>query len=158
MLRIVAFLGTGQAHDCCSARQVAFGTTELRPLGEQKMSAIATHKAQRLPIECASSPKPGLAAYGVIGLVITYIIVLALAMVENLSVEKFEAIMNVTAIAGFVILWGAFWKSSRDDASGRLCPDARRVPSADLRETTNKADSPSMGHWGPPSTIGSLSE
>jgi hypothetical protein len=122
------------------------------------MGAIASHKAHRLPIECASTPKPGLAAYGVISLVIAYIIVLALAMVENLSVEKFEAIMNVTAIAGFVILWGAFWKSSRDEASVRPCPDARRVPSADLNETANKAGSPSMGHWDPPSTIGSLSE
>jgi hypothetical protein len=121
------------------------------------MGAIASHKAQSLPIECVSDPKTGPAAYGIIGLVVAYIIMLALAIVENLSVEKFEAIMNVTAIAGFVILWGAFWKSSRGDASGRPCRDSRRTLSADLRET-NKAGSPSMGHWGPPSTIGSLSE
>ena len=114
------------------------------------MGAIASHKAQRLPIECVTDPKTGLAAYGVISLVIAYITMLALAIAENLSVEKFEAITNVTAIAGFVILWTAFWTSSR--------PDPRRVPSADLRETANKAGSPSMGHWGPPSTIGSLSE
>ena len=122
------------------------------------MGAIASHKAQSLPIECVSDPKTGAAAYGIIGLVIAYIIMLALAMVENLSIEKFEAIMNVTAIAGFVILWGAFWKASRGDASGRPCPASHRTRSTDLRETTNKAGSPSMGHWGPPSTIGSLSE
>ena len=122
------------------------------------MGAIASHKAQRLPIESVSAPKIGLAAYGVISLVIAYIVMLALAMVENLSIEKFEAIMHVTAIAGFVILWCAFWKSSRGDATGRPCPNPRRPQSADLRETTNKAGSPSMGHWGPPSTIGSLSE
>ena len=122
------------------------------------MGAIASHKAQRLPIEYVSDPKTGLAAYGVIGLVIAYIIMLALAIAENLSVEKFEAIMNVTAIAGFVILWGAFWKLSGGDASGRPRRDPRRTLSTDLRETTNKAGSPSMGHWGPPSTIGSLSE
>ena len=122
------------------------------------MGAIASHKAQRLPIERVSAPKIGLAAYGVISLVIAYIVMLALAIAENLSVEKFEAIMNVTAIAGFVILWGAFWKASRGDASGRACRDPRRAVSPDLRETTNKAGSPSMGHWGPPSTIGSLSE
>ena len=122
------------------------------------MGAIASHKAQRLPIECVSDPKTGPAAYGVIGLVIAYIIMLALAIVENLPVEKFEAIMNVAAIAGFVILWAAFWKSSRGDASERPCRDPRGALSADLRETANKAGSPSMGHWGPPSTIGSLSE
>ncbi len=122
------------------------------------MGAIASHKAQGLPIECVSDPKTGSAAYGIIGLVIAYIIMLALAIAENLSVEKFEAIMNVTAIAGFVILWAAFWKSSRGDASGRPCRDSHHTLSADLRETTNKAGSPSMGHWGPPSTIGSLSE
>ncbi len=121
------------------------------------MGAIASHKAQRLPIECVSAPKIGLAAYGVISLVIAYIIMLALAIAENLSVEKFEAIMNVTAIAGFVILWAAFWTSSRGMRAAAL-PDPRRVLSADLRETANKAGSPSMGHWGPPSTIGSLSE
>jgi hypothetical protein len=122
------------------------------------MGAIASRKAQSLPIECVSDPKTGPAAYGVIGLVIAYIIGLALAMAENLPVEKFEAIMNVTAIAGFVILWAAFWKLSRGETSGRPCPDPRRALSADLRETGNKAGSPSMGHWGPPSTIGSLSE
>ena len=77
------------------------------------MGAIASHKAQRLPIECVTDPKTGLAAYGVISLVIAYITMLALAIAENLSVEKFEAITNVTAIAGFVILWTAFWTSSR---------------------------------------------
>ena len=121
------------------------------------MGAIVSHKAQRLPIECVSDPKTGL-AYGVIGLVIAYTIMLALAIAENLSVEKFEAIMNVTAIAGFVILWGAFWKSSRGDVSSQPRRDPRGAPSADPRETTNKAGSPSMGHWDPPSTIGSLSE
>ena len=122
------------------------------------MGAIASHKAQSLPIECVSDPKAGPAAYGVIGLVIAYIIGLALAIVENLSVEKFEEIMNVAAIAGFVILWAAFWKLSRGDASGQPRRDSHRALSADLRETTNKAESPSMGNWGPPSTIGSLSE
>ena len=122
------------------------------------MGAIASHKAQRLPIESVSAPKIGLAAYGVISLVIAYIVMLALAMVENLSIEKFEAIMNVTAIAGFVILWGAFWKLSRGDASERPCPDLRRTRAKDLRETANKSGSPSMGLWDPPSTIGSLSE
>jgi hypothetical protein len=122
------------------------------------MGAIASQKAQRLPIECVSDPKTGPAAYGVIGLVIAYIIVLALAIAENLSVEKFEAIMNVAAIGGFVILWAAFWKASRGDASGQPRRDTQGALSADLRETTKKAGSPSMGHWGPPSTIGSLSE
>ena len=122
------------------------------------MGAIASHKAQSLPIECVSDPKTGPAAYGIIGLVIVYIIMLALAIVENLSVEKFEAIMNVTAIAGFVILCGAFWNSSRGSASVHPRRDSHRALSADLRKTANKVGSPSMDHWGPPSTIGSLSE
>ena len=122
------------------------------------MGAIASHKAQGLPIECVSDSKTGPAAYGIIGLVIAYIVMLAMAIVENLSVEKFEAIMNVAAIAGFVILWGAFWKASRGDASRRPCRDSLGALSEGLRETTNKAGPPSMGHWGPPSTIGSLCE
>jgi hypothetical protein len=106
------------------------------------MGAMASHKAQRLPIECVPDPKTGPAAYGVFGLVIAYMMVLAFAIVANLPVEKFEAIMNVAAIAGFGILWAAFWKSSRRNVSGQPCRDSNRTLSADLRETTNKAGSP----------------
>jgi len=118
------------------------------------MGATASHKAQRLPFEYVPDPKTGPAAYGVVGLVIAYIMVLAFAIVADLSVEKFEAIMNVAAIAGFAILWAAFWNSNRT-ASGHPRSDSHP---ADLRKTTNKAGSPSMGHWGPPPIIGSLSE
>ena len=121
------------------------------------MGAIASHKAQRLPFEYVPDPKTGPALYGVFGLVIAYIIMLAFAIVADLSVEKFEAIMNVAAIAGFAILWAAFWNSNRT-ASGHPRSDSHRTLSADLRKTTNKAGSPSMDHWGPPSIIGSLSE
>jgi hypothetical protein len=120
------------------------------------MGAIASHKAQRLLFECVSDSKTGPAAYGVLGLVIAYIIVLALAIVADLSVEKFESIMNVAAIAGFAIFWGAFWNSNRTASSHLALIGA--APSADLLKTTNKAETPSMNHWGPPSTIGSLSE
>jgi len=123
-------------------------------LGEHRVGAIASHKAQRLLFEYVPDPKTGPAVYGVFGLVIAYIMVLAFAIVADLSVEKFEAIMNVAAIAGFAILWAAFWNSNRT-ASGH----PRRDPHhADLRKTTNKAGSPSMDHWGPPPIIGSLSE
>jgi hypothetical protein len=121
------------------------------------MGAIASHKAQRLPFEYVPDPKTGPALYGVFGLVIAYIIMLAFAIVADLSVEKFEAIMNVAAIAGFAILWAAFWNSNRT-ASGHPRNDSRGTLSANLRKTTNKAGSPSMGHWGPPSIIGSLGE
>jgi hypothetical protein len=121
------------------------------------MGAIASHKAQRPPIACVSDPKTGSAAYGVIGLVIAYIIVLASAIAANLPVEKFEAIMNVAAIAGFAILWAAFWNSNRT-ASGHPRREPPCALPADLQKTTNKAGSPSMKHWGPPSTIGSLGE
>ena len=93
------------------------------------MGAIASHKSQRLPIECVSAPKIGLAAYGVISLVIAYIVMLALAIAENLSVEKFEAIMNVTAIAGFVILWHQGDGSARDDEQGWITFDGPLGPS-----------------------------
>jgi hypothetical protein len=121
------------------------------------MGAIASYKAQTLPIECVSDSKTGPAAYGVIGLVMAYIIVLALAIVANLSVEEFEAIVNVAAIAGFAIFWAAFWNFNRT-ANDHPRHDSHRALSADLRKTASKAGSPSMSHWGPPPTIGSISE
>lgn len=124
------------------------------------MGAIASHKAQRLPFECVSDPKTGPAAYGVFGLVIAYIIVLALAIVANLPVEKFEAIMNVAAIAGFTVLWAAFWRSSRRNAMDHLRHDWRclTVTAETDPPMTRKAESPSMERWGPASIIGSLNE
>jgi hypothetical protein len=125
------------------------------------MGAIASHEAQRLSFEHAPNPKRDPGAYGALGLLIAYIVVLRFGIVANLPIEKFEATMNVAAIAGLAVLCAAFWQSSRqnvtDAENNHLRGDlGRSAVSAvdDLRMMSKKAGSPPGERWGPTSIIG----
>ncbi len=125
------------------------------------MGAKAAHEAQRPPLGCVpdANNRPGACVFS--SLLVAYGMVLAFGIAANLQVQKLEAIMNVAAIAGLVVLWAAFWRASRRDATGHLRRDWRRhavSTAGDQPMTTKKAGSLLTDHWGPASIIGSLSE
>ena len=129
------------------------------------MGAIACHKAQGVSFKYAPNPKNGPGAFAVFGLLIVYLVVLAVGIIEDFSIEKFELAMNVAAFAGFAVLCAAFWRSSRRNGT-----DAENGPSyRDLRHHAvsgvsdrdmmpKKAGSHSTDRWGPAPTIGFLNE
>ncbi len=123
------------------------------------MGWIASHDVQRLPFGCGSDPKTEPGAYEAFGLLIAYIMVIAFGIVANCSIEKFEAALNVAAIAGFTFLWAAVCLSSRRKVTA---PDrglrAPTVSSVNNPPLTTTAFSHSMDHWGPSPIIGSLNE
>jgi hypothetical protein len=126
------------------------------------MSAIASHKMQRLLSGCSSSPKKEVGACAVF-LMITWLMALIFGIVANLSIETFEEVMNVTALAGLAVVCAALWRfsgrygaGSDDNALSReLRPDAVSEESG-LDRMPKKAGSSST--WGDDPIIGFLNE
>ncbi len=114
------------------------------------MGAIACHKAQGASFKYAPNPKNEPVAFGVFGLLITYVVVLTVGMIEDFSIEKFELAMNVAAIAGFAGLCAAFWRSGS--------PNHHAAPVSDPGMMPKKAGSHAKDQWGPVPTIGFLDE
>ena len=129
------------------------------------MGAIACHKAQRVPFGYPPNPKNEPGAFAVFGLLITYLVVLMVGIIAELSIEKVESAMNVAVTAGFAVLCAAFWRSS-----DRNVTDAENGPPyRDLRHhgvswlgdpdmMPNKGGSRSTDRWGPAPIIGFLYE
>src|SRR5271157_4077247 len=116
------------------------------------MGGIASHRTH------CPNPKREPVACGAFGLLIAYFAVLTIGIVANLPIEKFEATMNVAAIAGLTVLCAVLWQSSRQTVTDEN--DLRRdsgstVPAVDdLRIMSKKAGTSSGEHWGPHSIIG----
>lgn len=126
------------------------------------MGAIASHKMQRLLSGCSSSPKKEVGACAVF-LMITWLMALIFGIVANLSIETFEEVMNVTALAGLAVGCAALWRfsgrygaGSDDNALSReLRPNAVSGESG-LDRMPKKAGSSST--WGDDPIIGFLNE
>ncbi len=121
------------------------------------MGAIASREARRRVSECASSPRIGPGIYGAFGLLAAYIVVLTFGLLENPSIEKFEATMNVVAIAGFVIPFAAFWSFDRqhlalNSENEQLRQDLGQNAVATSRD--RRVMSNAGSRWGPPSVVG----
>ncbi len=97
------------------------------------MGTIASHEAQP---PATSKSRPG--EYGAFGLLAAYFLVLAVGMFENFSIEKFEATMNIVAIAGFSIPFAVFWRTSRPQLRPAIARDPRVKPK----------EAGSMKRWG----------
>ena len=129
------------------------------------MGALACHRALGVSFKYAPGPKNEPGAFGVAGLLIVYLVALTVGIIEDFSIEKFEAAMNSAAIAGFAVLCAAFWRSSLRNGT-----DAENTPPyADLRHHAlsplgdrdmmpKRAGSHSTDRWGPAPTIGFLND
>lgn len=122
------------------------------------MGAIASYEAKRLKVQCVPNSKSNLGAYGALGLLSVYATVFAFGVIANFSIEKFEATMNVAAIAGFAGAIFAFWPSDRHAADAedeQLSRDLRQEANsraADRR--SKKAGVLPLDQWGPHHIIG----
>lgn len=118
------------------------------------MGAMASDEAQRLAFQSVPSSKSEPGAYGAVGLLIAYTAVLTYGVIANLSVEKFEATMNIAPITGFVVFYAAF------RLSGRYVADAgneqRQINSKTAGLGSKKAGA--LDRWGPHHIIGFLNE
>jgi len=100
------------------------------------MGAIASDKTQRLLFGCSSSPKKEVGACAVF-LLITWLMALIFGIVANLSIETFEAVMNVTALAGLAVVCAALWRFSGRYGAG----SDDNAFSAELRPNAVSGDS-----------------
>ena len=130
------------------------------------MGAIASHEAKRLTVQCVPKSKSNLGVYGALGLLSVYATVFAFGVIANFSIEKFEATMNVAAIAGFAGAIFAFWPSDRHaaDAEDEQLPrDLRQEVTLTSGEKEadprpKKLGVPPLDQWGPRRIIGFLGE
>ena len=129
-------------------------------------NAQSVHKAQTVPFKHAPDPDNEPGAFGVAGLIIAYFMALAVGIIANLSIEKFKSAMNIAAIAGFAVLWAAFWRSSRrigaDAENGTPYRDLRHHAVSRVSDAGPMMPKPAYLHaterWGPAPTIGFLTE